>query len=86
MDIRLIQCLEGPSRATWRRGFLFVPHFDLDSFKSNVFEMEWPPRSGRKQLFPEADRAGWFGPAEALRKIIKGQAPILETLLRRLVW
>jgi predicted NUDIX family NTP pyrophosphohydrolase len=58
--------------------------FDLATFKSNVFEMEWPPKSGRRQEFPEADRAGWFGPGEALRKITKGQVPVVLTLLEQL--
>ena len=58
--------------------------FDLGNFRSNVFSLEWPPRSGRMQSFPEADRAQWFAPDEAMRKILKGQAPILSKLLERL--
>jgi predicted NUDIX family NTP pyrophosphohydrolase len=58
--------------------------FDLSHFKSNSFSMEWPPRSGRLRQFPEADRAAWMGPVEALRKILKGQAPILRALYERL--
>ena len=58
--------------------------FDLESFRSNNFAMEWPPRSGRMAEFPEADRAGWFGPQQALEKIIKGQRPIVQALLERL--
>lgn len=50
---------------------------------SNAFEMEWPPRSGRTASFPEIDRAGWFGPEAARRKILKGQKPIIEALLQR---
>ena len=46
--------------------------------------MEWPPRSGRMAEFPEADRAGWFDPQQALEKIIKGQRPIVQALLERL--
>jgi predicted NUDIX family NTP pyrophosphohydrolase len=57
--------------------------FDLRDFKSNPFEMEWPPKSGRRQAFPEADRAGWFGIAEATRKILKGQLPIVAALVKR---
>jgi predicted NUDIX family NTP pyrophosphohydrolase len=57
--------------------------FDLANFKSNLFTMEWPPRSGRMQEFPAADRAAWLGPHEAMRKIIKGQAPMVASLL---VW
>lgn len=51
---------------------------------SNEFEMEWPPRSGRRQRFPEVDRGAWFGLPEAKRRIQKGQAPILEELEQRL--
>jgi predicted NUDIX family NTP pyrophosphohydrolase len=45
---------------------------------STSFTMVWPPRSGRVQQFPEADRAAWLGHDEALRKIVKGQRPVLE--------
>jgi len=58
--------------------------FDPARLVSNTFELEWPPRSGRRQAFPEADRAGWFGPEEALRKLSKGQAPVVGALLDRL--
>jgi predicted NUDIX family NTP pyrophosphohydrolase len=58
--------------------------FDLENFKSNLFSMEWPPRSGRSQEFPEADRAAWFTSNDALRKIIKGQRPIIVSLLQSL--
>jgi predicted NUDIX family NTP pyrophosphohydrolase len=47
---------------------------------SNAFEMEWPPRSGRMQSFPEVDRVAWFGPAEARVKLIAGQAPFVDVL------
>lgn len=52
---------------------------------SNVFEMEWPPRSGRLQPFPEIDRVQWFGLDEARRKLIAGQAPFLDALQRWLL-
>ena len=58
--------------------------FDLALFKSNTFSMEWPPKSGRSEEFPEADRADWFAPQDALRKISKGQAAIIEALLAKL--
>jgi len=45
--------------------------------RSNTFSMEWPPRSGRSQEFPEVDRAAWFSLAEAKRKIAAGQLPFL---------
>ena len=54
--------------------------FDVSTLRSNTFELEWPPRSGRKQAFPEVDRAAWFGLAQASRKIIVGQRAFLERL------
>jgi predicted NUDIX family NTP pyrophosphohydrolase len=62
----------------------FEGAFDLASFKSNMFTMEWPPKSGRMREFPEADRAGWLGPREALVKVTKGQRPIIEAMFERL--
>jgi predicted NUDIX family NTP pyrophosphohydrolase len=55
--------------------------FDPSSLKSNRFELEWPPKSGRKALFPEVDRAGWFSPTEAQRKILPGQSEFITRLL-----
>lgn len=45
---------------------------------SNLFSLEWPPRSGRVQQFPEVDRGAWFDPTQALLKITRGQRPVLE--------
>ncbi|WOH53211.1 NUDIX domain-containing protein [Bradyrhizobium sp. sBnM-33] len=58
--------------------------WDPADLQSNTFEMEWPPRSGRRQSFPEIDRASWFGIAEARLKILKGQAAFLDRLLETL--
>jgi predicted NUDIX family NTP pyrophosphohydrolase len=58
--------------------FALEGDFDLMNFQSNNFTMEWPPKSGRMQEFPEADRGGWFALDEARRKILKGQLPVLE--------
>jgi predicted NUDIX family NTP pyrophosphohydrolase len=58
--------------------------WDPTDLQSNTFEMEWPPRSGRRQSFPELDRASWFGVAEARLKILKGQAVFLDYLLETL--
>ncbi len=58
--------------------------FDPARLRSNTFSMEWPPRSGRMAEFPEADRAAWFTPEAASRKILKGQRPVLAALLERL--
>ena len=54
---------------------------DATACRSNTFELEWPPRSGRIQKFPEIDRAAWFGLDEARRKLLKGQVPFLDRLL-----
>lgn len=54
---------------------------DASLVRSNLFSMEWPPRSGRQQEFPEVDRAGWFAWPLALRKVLKGQRPILIQVL-----
>ena len=55
--------------------------FDAATVKSNLFSMEWPPRSGLMGEFPEVDRAGWFSIEEARHKILKGQQPFLDRLL-----
>jgi predicted NUDIX family NTP pyrophosphohydrolase len=57
---------------------------DAESSKSNLFSMEWPPRSGRRAEFPEVDRAAWFTLESAKGKILQSQAEFLEEL-RRLV-
>ena len=53
---------------------------DADNITSNSFEMEWPPRSGKKASFPEVDRAGWFNLAEARIKINEAQAALLDQI------
>ena len=53
---------------------------DADAAASNTFEMEWPPRSGRRQVFPEIDRVAWFAPAEARRRLKEAQIPLLDRL------
>jgi len=55
--------------------------FDPATLRSNTFSMEWPPRSGRLQEFPEVDRAAWFAIEDARQKILKGQAPFLDQLV-----
>jgi predicted NUDIX family NTP pyrophosphohydrolase len=54
--------------------------FDPALLRSTTFELEWPPRSGRRQHFPEVDRAAWFSLAEARRRILPAQAPLLDRL------
>jgi len=54
--------------------------FDPKRLKSNLCEIEWPPKSGRTQLIPEADRAEWFSLQDARVKILAGQRPFLDRL------
>jgi predicted NUDIX family NTP pyrophosphohydrolase len=58
--------------------------FDTAQLKSNSFSMEWPPKSGKHQEFPEIDQAEWFGVDWARVKILKGQAAFLDQLLDRI--
>ena len=53
---------------------------DATAIRSNTFELEWPPRSGRTQAFPEVDRAEWFGVTEAIERINPAQAAFVERL------
>jgi predicted NUDIX family NTP pyrophosphohydrolase len=64
--------------------FAIEGDFDPSRLKSNLFEMEWPPKSGRLQSFPEVDRAAWFTLDEACEKILPGQRPFIDRLLERL--
>ena len=54
--------------------------FDAGATTSNVFEMEWPPRSDEHRTFPEVDKAAWFSLDEARTKILAGQLPLLDRL------
>lgn len=56
---------------------------DPAGIKSNTFSVQWPPRSGRMQSFPEIDRAGFFTLEEARSKINPAQFPLLEELERK---
>ena len=64
--------------------FAAAADFDPADLASNRFEMEWPPKSGRMQSFPEVDRAGWFDIATARQKMIPAQTAFLDTLLAKL--
>jgi len=57
---------------------------DADAVRSNTFPMEWPPRSGRTQEFPEIDRAAWLTLEAAAAKIIAAQQPLLDRLAEAL--
>ena len=54
---------------------------DHETVVSNAFEIEWPPKSGKKQSFPEIDRAGWFSIEKAKEKINAGQLGLIENLM-----
>ena len=58
--------------------------FDLSPFASNMFEIEWPPRSGRSRAFPEIDRVAYFALPAAMSKILDYQRPLLHELASRL--
>src|SRR5262245_42103640 len=58
--------------------------FAVGKVKSNTFELEWPPKSGNKQHFPEVDRAEWFLPSEARRRILPGQRAFIDRLIARI--
>ena len=61
-------------------GFALEGDLDVERISGNSFEIEWPPRSGRRQSFPEVDRAAWFSPDEARQKINAGQKPFIDRL------
>jgi predicted NUDIX family NTP pyrophosphohydrolase len=62
------------------RAFYGEGDLDVSGIVSNTFEMEWPPRSGRMQAFPEIDRAEWFAVEEAREKLIPAQVEFLDRL------
>jgi predicted NUDIX family NTP pyrophosphohydrolase len=64
--------------------FALEASFDLSAFTSNLFEMEWPPRSGQLQKFPEVDRIAYFDMPTARKKILPGQRAFLDELERKL--
>jgi predicted NUDIX family NTP pyrophosphohydrolase len=57
--------------------------FDPDKLISNEFEMEWPPRSGKRGRFPEVDRAGWFSLETARIKLTKGQVQVVDAFVSK---
>lgn len=61
--------------------FAVEVEIDVNMVKSNLFEMEWPPKSGNIQKFPENDKAQWFTIEEARKKIFKGQKGFLDRLV-----
>ena len=85
-----------PTGLFWKLGELIQPskkivtawavegEFDIRDLKSNLFEMEWPPRSNQRRAFPEVDRAQWFTPTDARRKILPGQLGFIDLFLKRI--
>ncbi len=62
--------------------FALEGDFDVAGLRSNTFELEWPPRSGQRQAFPEIDRAAWMTLAVAREKILPAQAELLDRLVK----
>jgi predicted NUDIX family NTP pyrophosphohydrolase len=62
------------------KAWIFSGNLNPEKISSNTFEIEWPPRSGKMQSFPEIDRAAWFSIAQARKKILKSQLPFLDEL------
>ena len=69
-----------------KRVIVFAGEGEIDcaAIRSNSFEIEWPPKSGRRQSFPEIDRAEWFELDQARDRLLKGQHVFLDLLARRL--
>lgn len=76
-DLGTVRQRNGKLVAAWA----IEADFDVSGVVSNTFEIEWPPRSGRRQAFPEIDRAEWFDVETARRKMIAGQDALLDRLL-----
>ncbi len=62
------------------KAFAVETDVEVEDFQSNTFEIEWPPRSGRRQAFPEIDRAQWFDLAAARSRINEAQRTLLDRL------
>jgi predicted NUDIX family NTP pyrophosphohydrolase len=84
---------EGPLRLlgeavqpSGKRVIVFAGEGDVDcsAIRSSRFELEWPPKSGRRRSFPEIDRAQWFGLDEARDKLLKGQRVFLDLLVEQM--
>ncbi len=63
--------------------FVVEADFDAEHITPGTFELEWPPRSGTMRSFPEIDRAAWFDPETARRKLVKAQVEFVDRLLAR---
>lgn len=72
------------SGGKWVDAFTIEQDFDPEAIESATFEMEWPPKSGRIESFPEVDRAAWLTPAAARDVMLPSQLPLLDRLERHL--
>ncbi|HEY5367767.1 MAG TPA: NUDIX domain-containing protein [Hanamia sp.] len=79
-ELKPVKIKSGKTIFTWA----VEGDFDISKLTSNFFEMEWPPKSGIKEQFPEIHKAGWFTIEEARIKINTGQVPILEEIVEML--
>jgi predicted NUDIX family NTP pyrophosphohydrolase len=68
----------------WVEAFAAEEDFDCATLTSNSFEVEWPPRSGRRQSFPEIIEARWMTVAEARAMMLPSQLPLLDALEAKL--
>jgi predicted NUDIX family NTP pyrophosphohydrolase len=68
----------------WVEAFTAEGDLEAGAIFSNTFSVEWPPKSGAFQSFPEIERAAWFGMDEAREKILPSQAPLLDALEAKL--
>ena len=75
-DLGTVRLKSGKVVAAWA----VEGDLDPETINSNTFELEWPPRSGRSQEFPEVDRAGWFGLDAARAKLNPAQAAFVDRL------
>lgn len=76
MELNPVKQKSGKSVQAWAVEF----NLNAEEINSNYFEMEWPPKSGRKKQFPEVDKAAWFDIPEASQKINPAQVPFLIEL------
>ena len=76
IELKPVKLKSGKTIYAWALEWNFEPV----EFKSNLFEMEWPPKSGKRASFPEVDKTGWFGMDDAKKKITAGQIPLIDEL------
>ena len=77
LPLKAVRQRSGKTVLAWA----FEADYNPAKFRSNEFEMEWPPRSGQRKSFPEVDRLSWFDYETALKKIIAYQKPFLIELI-----